>query len=67
MTELKNNRWRRCKNPVPKHWPGPWIEWRWDNDQTGKCWVGYAKRYLGTHRGLKIERAMTAGKRAGKL
>jgi hypothetical protein len=66
MTELKNHRWRRCKNPVPKHWPGTWIEWRLDHF-AGKCWLGQVRDYLGISRGVQIESAIGAGKRAGKL
>lgn len=71
MNELQPNRWRRIKNPQPKMWPGPWVEWRKrDYSLThyeGACSLANLYSYLGHDQANRISRAIVAGKRYGKI
>lgn len=63
----RNQRWRRCANPSPKLWPGPWVEFRWYSDFVGRCNWLMLDGYLGAERADQIRAALRAGKRAGPL
>lgn len=66
MKPMPDNSWRRCRNPEPKHWPGPWIVWRHSKDFQGCCQGAMLEHYFPGN-GLRIQAELQAGKRKGTL